>query len=93
MKITESVEVEPVTDVLCDVCRCSTHVVGVPQFGTLHAHWGYGTSHAGERYELHLCEECFFQTLAHLKQERRTQSLFSEDGHDLTGNLGLIAKD
>lgn len=47
----------------------------------------------GERYELHLCEDCFFQTLAYLKQERRTQNLFSEDGQDFIDDLGLVAKD
>lgn len=45
-----------------------------------------------EAMALHLCEDCFFQTLAYLKQERRTQHLFSEDGQDLTDNLGLVAR-
>ncbi|MBN2976405.1 hypothetical protein [Pseudomonas lactucae] len=94
MKITGKVEVETVTDVVCDVCRCSTLLdTGGHQFGILQAHWGYGTAHDGERYELHLCEDCFFQALACLKQERRTQHLFNEEGQDLTDNLGLIAKD
>ncbi|MFZ3280414.1 hypothetical protein [Pseudomonas sp.] len=94
MKITGRVEVETVTDVLCDVCRCSTRLdTGGHQFGTLQAHWGCGTTHEGERYELHLCEECFFLSLAHLKQERRIQNLFSEDGRDFTDNFGLVAKD
>ncbi|MEK2607909.1 hypothetical protein WLF18_02145 [Pseudomonas shirazensis] len=79
---------------MCDVCRCSTRLdTGGHPFGTLQAHWGYGTEHDGERYELHLCEECFFRTLAYLKQERRTQHLLSEDVQDLPDNLGLIAKD
>lgn len=94
MKITEMNEVEPVTDVVCDVCRCSTRLdTGGNQFGTLEAHWGFGNAHDGERYELHLCEECFFQTLAYLKQERRTQHLFSEDGQDIADNFGLAVKD
>ncbi|EOG3619034.1 hypothetical protein G7017_07070 [Pseudomonas fulva] len=94
MKIIGRVEVEAVTDVICDICRCSTRLdTGGHQFGTLQAHWGCDTAHHGERYELHLCEHCFFQTLAYLKQERRTQHLFSEDGLDLTDNLGLVAKD
>lgn len=94
MKITGRVEVETVTDVLCDVCRCSTRLDDCGyQFGTLQAHWGYGAVHDGELYELHLCEECFFRTLAYLKQERRSQSLLSKDGQDLTDNLGLVAKD
>lgn len=93
MKITGRVEVETVTDVVCDVCRCSTRLdTGGNQFGTLQAHWGYGTAHDGERYELHLCEECFFRTLVYLKQERRTQYLLSEDGEDPTDNLGLVVR-
>lgn len=93
MKVTGRVEVETVTDIVCDVCRCSTRLdTGVLQFGTLQAHWGYGTAHDGERYELHLCEDCFFRALAHLKQERRTQNLF-EDGQDLSDELGLVGTD
>ncbi len=40
MKIIERVEMEAVTDVKCDVCRCSTRseIDGL-QFATLHAHW------------------------------------------------------
>lgn len=93
MKITGRVEVETVIDVVCDVCCCSTRLDTGGQFGTLQARWGCGNAHDGERYEVHLCEDCFFQTLAYLKQERRTQHLFSEGGQDLTNNLGLVAKD
>lgn len=65
MKITGRVEIEAVTDVQCDVCRCSTRLdTGGLQFATLQAHWGFGTKHDGERYELHLCENCFFGTVA-----------------------------
>ncbi|WP_420232757.1 hypothetical protein ACN079_28125 [Pseudomonas sp. ABY48] len=79
MKITGRVEVDTVTDVRCDVCLCSTGLdMGGYQFGTLQANWGYGTVHDGERYEVHLCEACFFRTLAYLKQERRSQKLHSK---------------
>lgn len=49
----------------------------------------------GERYELHLCEDCFFQTVAYLKQERRTHNLFNEGNHtDTVGDsLDLVIKD
>ena len=94
MKITGRVEIEAVTDVVCDLCRCSTRVdTGGHQFGTLQAHWGYGSAHDGERYELHLCEECFFRTLTYLKQDQRTQQQLSEDGQDFNDSLGLVAKD
>lgn len=62
MKVTGLVEVEAVTDVTCDLCGCSTRrAEGVYQYGTLHAHWGYGSNHDGQRYEVHLCEHCFFR--------------------------------
>ncbi|MDR5898851.1 hypothetical protein QC823_07600 [Halomonas vilamensis] len=98
MKVTEKVEVEAVTDVVCDVCLTSTHVAGGGlEFATVKAHWGYGSQNDGERYELHLCESCFFGTLGYFKQERRVQNLFSEDGcpGDLNAGdeLGLVAKD
>ncbi|MBV2132395.1 hypothetical protein KRX52_06210 [Pseudomonas sp. MAP12] len=50
------------------------------QFGTLHAHWGEGSQHAGEQYRLRLCELCFFQTLAHLRREHDVQHLFDDEG-------------
>jgi hypothetical protein len=97
MKITSQVQTEKVTDVTCDVCQCSTRLDnGGLQYGTLQAYWGYGATHDGEHYELHLCEGCFFQTIAFIKQERRGQTLFSEDTHTQAvadETLGLISKD
>ncbi|WP_404376139.1 hypothetical protein [Vreelandella aquamarina] len=96
MKVTEKVEVDTVTDVHCDVCLTSTQTTsGGLEFATLQAHWGYGSQHDGERYEVHLCEDCFFRTLAYFKQERRVQNLFSEEGDAglQAGDIGLVAKD
>jgi len=94
MKLIGKVEIEAVTDVVCDVCRLTTRVKsGGLQFATLQAHWGYGTEHDGERYEIDLCEGCFFQAIANLKQERRTQSLFCDDGGNVEDNFGLVARD
>ena len=98
MKVSEKVEMEAVTDVLCDVCLCSTRATtGGLEFATLQALWGYGAQHDGDRYELHLCESCFFGTLAYLKQERRIQNLVDEEGDAEEGKLiesfGLVAKD
>lgn len=93
MKITGLVEVESVIDVKCDVCGTSTRIeANGYQFGTLQAHWGYGTLHDGERYEVHLCEHCFFQTLASLKQQRRAEHTFSDDPPEHSSDLGLVAK-
>ena len=94
MKISGRVEVEAVIDVHCDVCRCSTRLdTGGLQFATLQAHWGFGTQHDGEQYELHLCENCFFATLAYVKQERRIQGLFDQNDQGATSDdFGLIAR-
>jgi hypothetical protein len=94
MKVIGRVEVDTVTDVTCDVCGDSTRMEeGAYQYGTLQAHWGYGTKHDGERYEIHLCDDCFFRTLATLKEERRVQSMFSADAPEYPEDLGLVIKD
>jgi hypothetical protein len=94
MKITGKIEVEAVTDVVCDVCQLSTRVQnGGLQFATLRANWGFGSKHDGELYELQLCEDCFFQTVAQIKQNRRTQGLLTLDGGIAIEDFGLIAKD
>ncbi|UTL78922.1 carbonic anhydrase family protein [Pseudomonas putida] len=94
MKITGLVEVEAVTDVTCDVCGYFTRGAGGGyQYGAPHAHWGCGSEHDGQRFEVHLCEHCFFQTLAYLKQERRVQQLFSDEPSAVTDDLGLVAQD
>nr|WP_081480080.1 hypothetical protein [Pseudomonas sp. PAMC 25886] len=94
MKIIERVEIDAVTDVKCDVCRRSTRLeMDGLQFATLQAHWGFGTKHDGERYELHLCENCFFRTIAYIKQERRIQSLFDESEQANSEELGLVVRD
>jgi hypothetical protein len=60
------------------------------QFGTLQALWGYGAGHDGERYRVNLCESCFFAALAFLKQERRTQNLFSDEQPCEERPFGLV---
>ena len=79
MKISDTQNVPVTTDVLCDVCGTSTTKPGTPaQFGVLSAHWGYGSQHDGERYEVHLCEGCFFSTLSGLRRQRMVEHLFDE---------------
>ena len=93
MKILGRVEQEAVTDLRCDICDESTRQAsGNLQFGTLEAQWGYGTAHDGERYEVHLCERCFFTPLAYLKQERRTAHLFESNPIPSEVELGLASR-
>ena len=75
MEIKQLEQVEVMTDVVCDVCNQSTKL----EFATLSAHWGYGSTNDGERYELQLCEKCFFYALATLKKERRDMFMFDEN--------------
>ncbi|MEJ6656536.1 MAG: hypothetical protein QNL70_11075 [Pseudomonas sp.] len=93
MKIRGRIEVDTVTNVLCDVCDSSTLLEsGGLHYGYLKACWGYGTKHDGERYEVHLCEGCFFKTIAYLKQERRNDNLFDDRAANSNERFGLIAK-
>jgi len=94
VKITGLVEIECITDIMCDVCGNSTRLAaGIYQYRTLQAHWVYGSEHDGQRFEVHLCEHCFFQTLAYVMQERRVQQLFSDEPKAESGDLGLVAQD
>ncbi len=93
MEIKENRSVLVTTDVLCDVCSSSTTVNEVSVvFGVLSAHWGYGSKHDGERYEVHLCESCFFNTLAKLRRDRMTNCLFDEAANTQP-TFGLIKQD
>lgn len=45
----------------------------------VHARLGFVALHDGERYRERLCEGCFFQVLAYIKQEREIQHLFNDE--------------
>ncbi|WP_417533702.1 hypothetical protein [Marinobacterium stanieri] len=81
MKVITKKACDVVEDVHCDVCGTSTSndSTHAPEFGVLQADWGYGSQHDGERYELHLCETCFFSALATLKAERSGCQMFDDD--------------
>jgi len=81
-------------DTLCDVCGSHTRVPEYgQQFGTLQALWGYGSKHDGERYRVHLCESCFFQVLAFLRQERRINTMFDDEPPADDKAFGRVARD
>ena len=92
MKVIDKVEVDTVTDVVCDVCLCSTRVEnGGLEFTTLSAQWGHGTRHDGEQYELHLCEGCFFKALTDIKGNRRRENLFNDNYDHDDYELGIVS--
>jgi len=61
-------------DVSCDICgKSTTNYPDVgPDYATLESYWGYGSSNDGSKYEIHICEFCFDETLAFLKQKRKS---------------------
>lgn len=75
MAIKQLNQVEVVADVLCHVCNQSMKL----EFGTLSAHWGNGSKHDGKRYELQLCEKCFFYSFLTLKKVRADEFMFDEN--------------
>jgi hypothetical protein len=60
-------------DVSCDICgKSTTNYPDVgPDYATLESYWGYGSSNDGSKYEIHICENCFGETLTFLKQKRK----------------------
>ncbi|MBM3105874.1 hypothetical protein IIE18_12060 [Pseudomonas sp. V1] len=82
---------ETVIDITCDVCCQCTRVEGYgQQFGTLQAHWGHGSKYDGGRYEVRLCEFCFFRTLSHLRRERMVNTMFDEEPDTAEDEFGLV---
>jgi hypothetical protein len=93
MKILGVKEVEVVSDVVCDICCRSTRAEGGGlEYGELRATWGTGSSRDGERYEVHLCERCFLQTLATMQRQRQVETMFDENGENrCPEHFGLVA--
>ncbi|MFD3299226.1 hypothetical protein [Aquipseudomonas alcaligenes] len=82
------------SDIHCAVCGDATRVPGYgQQFGTLQALWGYGSQHDGERYQVHLCESCFFGALSYLRQQRRINTIFDDDRQTDDQAFGQVARE
>ncbi len=95
MKVMTKKVVEVVSDVRCDVCGESCQTEGAVTniaFGTLSAQWGYGSEHDGEKCEVHLCEDCFFQALTGIKEQRRGVLMFSEQDYEPAPDFGLVSR-
>jgi len=92
MKVFSMRTMEIITDVICDLCEKNTNDSSnqAPNYGVLSARWGYASKHDGEKYEVHLCETCFFTLLASAKEIRRSNLMFSETEEPFVDNLGLI---
>ncbi len=94
VKHTTHQPAETSRDVACDVCRQSTCVNDYgPQFGTLQAQWGLGSRHDGKRYEVRLCELCFFRTLSALRRELLVNTMFDAPSNTEDEGFGLVQPD
>lgn len=74
MEIKEKRPAEVIVEVICDGCGQTTtkdRELGVHEYATLSADWGYYSNHDNERYRYQLCETCFFKVLAYLQEQRR----------------------
>jgi hypothetical protein len=73
MRTFKKKTVKVVDDVSCDCCgKSTTNYADVgPDYGTLEGCWGYGSSNDGSKFNIDLCESCFFEVLTFLKDKRR----------------------
>jgi hypothetical protein len=72
MRTFKEKKIKAVDDVCCDACGKSTtnyDYVG-PDYATLESCWGYGSYHDGSKYNIDLCETCFFDVINFLKEKR-----------------------
>ena len=65
--------------VYCDICgkTCTNDNYG-SEYASLEAIWTYGSKHDGERFDIQLCENCFFETIHWMKNKRLT-NLIEDD--------------
>lgn len=55
MEIKSQALVDVAQDLICDICRSKTRILGYGlQYGKLEARWSYGSQHDGEHYRVHL---------------------------------------
>jgi hypothetical protein len=58
--------------VVCDSCEksCKPNMAEDSEYSTLSANWGYWSDSDGQNYEIHLCEQCFYDVLGHIKAKK-----------------------
>lgn len=72
MKTYKKKLVETVDHILCDVCgkTCTDDLYNDHENATIEAVWGYNSRSDGDKYEIHLCENCFYITISFLRNQR-----------------------
>lgn len=67
MRTYKQKTIKALDTVYCDICGAT---IG-PDFATLEAVWGYGSANDGTKFDIELCEKCFYETLNEMKEKRR----------------------
>jgi len=72
MKTYKEKTIKVLDHILCDICgkTCTDDFYNNHENATLEASWGYNSGRDGERFEIHLCNNCFDETLDFLKKKR-----------------------
>lgn len=82
IKNKKIVEIDVINEVLCDLCGNSCSKKSYDELGhskqpkheyaEICANWGFYSDSDNKKYEIHLCEHCFYDVLAYLKLNCKT---------------------
>ena len=73
LKTYKKVTKKAVDKIYCDICgSCCTDDNCGDEYATLEALWGYCSSKDTSKYEIHLCERCFDETIQEMKNKRQS---------------------
>ena len=80
-----------IDQILCDCCGQSTtniEQIG-PDYATLESCWGYGSPNDGVKYDIQLCENCFYDILKTIRQKRQKTLGIFKYPHDVDPLNGI----
>ena len=73
MKTYKTITTTVTDSVDCDICGRSCKVEGLDnEYATLEALWGYGSLRDGEKFDIHICPDCFETTIEWMRDKRQT---------------------
>ena len=73
MKTYKEKTIKVLDHILCDICgkTCTDDYYNEHENATLEAAWGYNSGRDGGKFEIHLCENCFYDTIRWMKEKRK----------------------
>lgn len=72
MKTYKTVKTKTVDKTYCDICgSCCTDDNCGDEYAILEALWGYCSFKDGSKFDIHICEKCFDETLEWMRQKRK----------------------